>query len=304
MRRFLFGALLLGSLGLAQLGADDVFTMQHLGTTVKDSGGGVFLFKNKEYKIQWDVGDATPNFQLYNNTNAVMRLYWSDSALVLPSGRSSSVVPGNASWATRNNAFPATLIPPRASIEDAFYAINLMDFDDRLIIKPVFNTPLENKLSFRTVMSLEINGKRYIRDFVFYGKPRPTPPTPPLPTTRPQTGTASGIVRFINPPTPYFSLKELTGLRSGSIVANGSGVTITLPTSTIKLTISSTEAVVTDDSGSEQQYALATPVLRHSSGVLIAPEEVAAFFGCQSLTPPAVNIQLNCDDSKYTLVRY
>lgn len=305
------GLLIICAAAFAQLGADDVFTMRHLNTTVNDSGGGNFLFKNKEYDVQWNIGDLVPDFQLYNNTNSPMRLHWSDSAIVLPNGRTSTVVPGTASWLTRNNAFPPSLIPPRASLDDGFYAVSLMSFDDRLNIAPLFNSPLTGKMSFRIFMSLEINGKKTLREFAFFGQPRPQQaivvrPPPVAPTVRPPVATPQApMVRYVNESIPYFALRELVSALSGSLTASAELVVAQVADATFRFTVNSRLTTVIQPDGTSNEYDLSGRVFRHSSGVIVLPQDALALFGCEanaSTNPDSIWAQ--CGDAEYELLRY
>lgn len=78
-----------------------MFTMAVGGQTYQ-AQGAAFTYKTSDYEISFVLYPKFIAVTMVNNSDKVIRLNWDESAMVLPNGKTSRVVPGSTTWNDRN----------------------------------------------------------------------------------------------------------------------------------------------------------------------------------------------------------
>lgn len=149
-----------------------VFTMTLAGQTYKDTSGE-FVYKTPDYELSFVIYPNSIRFTLVNVGDKIIRVLWDDSAMVLPDGKTSRVVPGNTSWQDRNAPKPPSIVPSKAKINDGLYPLENAYFSSYsgFYIADMFKFPITKETNIRVSLSLTVGDQAQRVDALFTAKP-------------------------------------------------------------------------------------------------------------------------------------
>lgn len=133
--------------------------------------GAAFAYKSQDYEIFFVIYPKFIAVTLVNNSDKVIRLNWDESAMILPNGKTSRVVPGATSWIDRNQPKPPAIIPPKSKLEDGFYPLENAYFYEGFNFVDMFAYPIKTETNIRLFIALSVGDQPQRLEVLFTAKP-------------------------------------------------------------------------------------------------------------------------------------
>jgi tetratricopeptide (TPR) repeat protein len=96
-----------------------------------NSGNNPLSFTNKDVKIDFEISNTSINFKLENLTEKPLKILWDNTSIVL-FGEAFKVIHKGIKYSEKASHQPATLIPPRAAINDILIPAENIVYDNDL----------------------------------------------------------------------------------------------------------------------------------------------------------------------------
>lgn len=149
----------------------DAFTLTVDGQTYPAENGRI-LYSTDEYALSFQLSEESVSYVLRNETEDSIRIDYNESAIVLPSGSSSRLIPDDASFVTRNDIQPPIIVPTNAQSDENVLPVDNVNFGDYgLRITPYLDFPNDTAVTFRVALALTINGVAETEEFIFSAPP-------------------------------------------------------------------------------------------------------------------------------------
>ena len=154
------------------------FTLTVDGTPVP-ADGVTYSYSTEEFDLSAGLTEHQVVVSVSNKSDATMQIVPDSSVFVLPSGASSRVLTGQASYATRNNPQPVILVPADAGATTVLLPSALLGFESGrygrgVYMDPIFPWPLPSRVTFRLVLRMEVAGEEREVTLLFEGMPLPS----------------------------------------------------------------------------------------------------------------------------------
>ena len=137
--------------------------------------GGSFIYEGDDYDIDIKLRREGVNVGLVNKSDNIIRINLDNSAFVLRDGTTTRPLSGELSYADRNTAQPAIVVPSSAT--SSIYALpqsNLYfsEYSGSSFLD-LFEWPPTTTVTFRLVLSADVGGETEEIDIAFVGNPLP-----------------------------------------------------------------------------------------------------------------------------------
>lgn len=136
------------------------YAVQHFALAVDDA---VVMPLESSYKVEAEdftlvvtMRDTGFAIILTNKTDSNMTVNYDRSAASVR-GLSSRVIPGNASWMTRNSPQPPSIALPDATVFESLFLVEYMYFSSGIKFLPMFNEDPSQKGNIVLSLALEVN---------------------------------------------------------------------------------------------------------------------------------------------------
>jgi hypothetical protein len=134
-----------------------------------------YVYRTTDYDLSLRLLPNSVEFTLVNLSREVLRLVWDETAMVMPDGHASRVVPPGTAYTAVNQPVAAAIVPPMAKMTSAFIPVANIYWNpntESYAQKPLFNLPIREETNLRVSIGFELGDQRQRLEILITGLPR------------------------------------------------------------------------------------------------------------------------------------